>query len=258
MTSHTLKVEISGSFKATDNELESFEGVTGIIPALDVEPAPKEKISKAAQMIIRRYAQIWVGQSRKKGPDGRPTDERKYKPVQRIRRVFIDSIDNNDEQPDAVLSYVGKDVMKMNMEELQDFASANDLSAVPLYKVSDLVSTRRVAWSEYARKVLGLQGPEYTWTNEEFNPSNHEPIIADGKIRLYGGHVASIEEAIDREVIDTQAVRKKKANTSEASASRLTLAQLKDIADKKEIKYSPAIGYEALYKKIYGAETQAA
>lgn len=227
----------------------------GIIPALNTEPEGKNKISKAAQMVIRRYAMIWVDKAKKKGPDGKPTDERKYKPIQRIRRVFIDSIEDNEEAPDDVLSYVGKDVMKMNAIELQDFAAANDLSAVPLYKVSDDISTRRVAWSEYARKVLGAVGPEFIWTNEEFNPNNHEPIIADGKIREYAVKGAPIEETIDREALEKDV--KKRANVTDHSQTKLTLAQLKAIADEKKISYNPRIGFEQLYKKIYGQEDAA-
>ena len=250
MASKTLKVTISGSFKASDNDIESFENVTGIIPALETEPDGRDKISKAHQMVIRRYAQIWVAQAKKKGPDGKPTDERKYKPVQRIRRVFVDSIEDNDERPNDVLGYVGKDIMAMNAEDLQDFAAANDLSAVPLYKTNDLVSTRRVAWSEYARKVLGLVGPEYMWTDENFNPNNHQPIIADDKIRRYKGHVAPIEETIDREMVAGS--KKAKEHKNEPSGSLLTLPQLKAIADEKKISYNKNIGFDQLYKKVYG------
>lgn len=250
MTSKTLKVVISGSFKASDGDIESFDRVSGIIPALSTEVTGKEKVSKAAQMIIKRYARIWVTQARKKAPDGTLTDEPKYKRVIRIRQVFIDSIDENDDQPNAVLSYVGKDIMDMNAEELQDFAAANDLSAVPLYRAGDLVYARRVAWSEYARKVLGASGPEYVWTNEEFNPNQHEPIVADALIRRYGGHVATPEETLDREALAMQG--KAKANVTDPTRSRLTLDQLKAIADEKKVGYHKSIGYEQLYKKVYG------
>ena len=40
--SKTLKVVISGSFKATDGEIESFDKVQGIIPRLSTEPAEGE------------------------------------------------------------------------------------------------------------------------------------------------------------------------------------------------------------------------
>lgn len=243
--SKTLKVTISGSFKATDREIESFDRVTGIIPALNTEPPEGERLSKADQMVIKRYAVIWVGQAKNVG-----TEVPKYKRVQRIRQVFVDSIDLNDDQPDAVLSYVGKNIMEMNAEELQDFAAANDLSAIPAYRSGSLTHARRVAWSEYARKVRGAVGPEFMWTNEEFKPNQHEPMIADDEIRVYNGHVATIEETLDRENLAMQG--KAKAVVTDPSNSKMTLDQLRSIADEKKIGYHRSIGFEQLYKKVYG------
>lgn len=258
--SKTLKVTISGSFKASDGEIESFERVTGIIPRLHTDPAGDDRLSKADQMIIKRYAPIWIGRQRKKDAAGQEIDEPKYKRVQKVRQVFIDSIEDNDDNPDASLSYVGKNIMDMNFEELQDLAAANDLSGVPLYKVNSLAHARRVAWSEYARKVLKAVGEEYGWTNQAFNPNKHEPIIADGVIRISGDHVATIEETIDRENLsmkeglDNQGKLKVMPNVTDPSRSRLTLPQLKAIADEKKIGYHKSIGYDQLYTKIYGAK----
>ena len=248
--SKTLIVTISGSFIATDKDTESFDGIVGIIPALDED--------KAMQMVIRRYAAIWIGQARKM-VNGKPTDERKYKTVKRVREVFIDSIDLNEKNPDAVLSYVGKNVLAMNYEEIQDFAAANDLSGVPLYKKGSVQHARRVAWSEAARKIHGLVGPEYMHTAEGFNPAQHEPIIADGKIRRYNGHVATIEETIDRVALATKQIDKREADKllkvpENSMNSRLTIDQLKAIADEKKVKYHPTIGYKQLYDKIYGVD----
>lgn len=257
--SKTLKATISGSFVATDKDLESFDRVTGIIPCLDTEHNG-EQLSKAGQMLIKRYARIWIGQARKKGPDGKALAEAKYKTVKRVREVQVDSIEFNEENPDAVLSYVGKDIMEMNWEEIQDFAAANDLSAVPLYRVGSLFHQRKVAWSEAARKVLGLIGPEFMWTNQHFKPNQYEPIIADGEIRRAGGHVADIEETIDREALalkqntkaDMEAIRK--VGSDATTDSKLSLDQLKAIAEDKKVKYHPTIGYKQLYDKIYGAK----
>lgn len=250
--SKTLKVTCSGSFKASDGDLESFDNVVGIIPALDED--------KAIQMVIRRYGIIWIGRA-KKMVSGQPTDEGKYKRVMKVRQVFIDSIEENEENPNAVLSYVGKDVMDMNFEELQDFAAANDLSGVPLYKTCSLQHARRVAWSEAARKIHGLVGPEYMWTNQLFKPAQHEPIVADAQVRRAGGHVADIEETIDREALalkqktkeETAAVRKVSGDASNTD-SKLSLDQLKAIADEKKVKYHPTIGYKQLYDKIYATK----
>lgn len=248
-TSNTLKVTISGSYVSANRDIESFENVTGIIPRLDED--------KANQMVIRRYAKIWVKQAKK--ADG----DKVYKAVQRVRQVFIDSIDDNDDAPDAQLSYVGKSVMEMNFEELQDFAAANDLAGVPLYKTGSLTHAKRVAFSEYAIKVLQLE--EYLPSDKDekqnlydyrvmaFNPNRFEPIIADGKIRRQGNSVSDIEETIDREALALNG--KARVPTQEArKGSQLTMEQLKAIALQRNINFHKSIGYEALHNKIYGKQ----
>lgn len=238
---NVLRATISGSFKASDGQIESFEKVTGVIPGLDDD--------KAEQMIIKRYAPIWVGQAL----DG--DDEPKYKRVQRIRQVFIDSVEEDEDLAGKTLSYVGKEIMEMNYEELQDLAAANDLAAVPLYKTGSLTHARRVAFAEYASHVLGwtepnakgIEGP-IDWRKEGYNPAKYEKIKADGEIRRSGDAPADIEESIDREAL----VLKGKAKVTD-TGSRLTLAQLKAIADTKKIPYNANIGYDALHKKIYAA-----
>lgn len=250
MTTTTLKVTISGSYHTADKRIESFDNVSGLMPALSEE--------KVQQMAIRRYARIWVLQARKKSPDGKLTEEAKYGGMQRIRQVFVDSVEENSKQPNAKLSYIGKSVMDMNFEELQDFAAANDLSAVPLYRVNSLAQARRVAFSEYAVKVLGLveyvdptahkKQNKYDWRVMGFNPNKFAPIIADDKIRLSGDVVAGIEEVIDREAL---ALQGKAPTPTEATSGHMTLAQLKVVADNKGIVYHPSIGYAQLHKKIY-------
>lgn len=265
-TSKTLKVTISGSYVSANRDIESFDNVTGIIPRLDED--------KANQMVIRRYAKIWVTQARK--PDG----DKMYKTLQRVRQVFIDSIDDNDgmivvkDQETGVdvevdaskleLSYVGKNVMDMSFEELQDFAAANDLAGVPLYKMGGLSHARRVAFSEYAIKVLELE--EYLPSDKDekqniydyrvigFSPTRFEPIIADAQIRRSGGVSANIEETIDRELLAAQAAKGKKQEQSAAKAgSKLTMEQLKAIATQRNINFHKGISYDALFGKIYGA-----
>lgn len=234
--SNTLRVTISGSFKASDGDIESFDNLVGVMPAVDED--------KAMQMANRRYATIWVGKARKI-VNGQPTEDAKYKRVTKVRQVFIDSIEENDDK----LDYVGMNVMDMNFEQLQDFATANDLSSVPLYKSCSLQHARRVAWSEAARKIEGLVGPEYMWTDQHFNPSSHAPIIADGEIRRQNGHVADIEETIDREALALQG--KAKGAVTDPNQSKLTMPQLKAIADEKKLKYHATIGWQQLYNMIY-------
>lgn len=247
--SKTLKVTISGSYRSANRQIESFDGVVGLMPNLEED--------KVNQMAIRRYARIWVSQEKNK--DGDP----KYKHISNIRQVFVDSVDDNEEKPNAVLSYVGKDIMEMNFEELQDLAAANDLNGVPLYKIGSLVTARRIAFSEYAIKVLQLE--EYLPTDKPqkfnlydhrtsgFNPKKFEPVIADDKIRRQDEKKRSMEEGIEAEA---QNVRKKGGKVVDdapgTSGSRMTFDQLKAIATERGVAYNKGISYDVLHKKIYG------
>lgn len=244
-----LRATISGSFKASDDEIESYDRVTGIIPALDDD--------KAQQMIVKRYAKIWVGQANKKD-----SDEPRYKRVKKIREVFIDNIEEAEDLGDSLLSYVGKDIMDMNYEELQDLAAANDLAAVPLYKTGSLTQARRVAFAEYGAKVLGwtenvinpktgkMEEMPIHWARDGFNPKNYEHIIADAEIRRSGEYVADIEETLDRENLIDEAKRGK-IKTEIKAESRLSMDQLKAIAKEKGVTFNSNISRDKLYAKIY-------
>lgn len=245
--SKTIKVTISGSYRSANRQIESFDGVVGYMPTLAED--------KVNQMAIKRYARIWVAQAKKE--DGEP----KFKHISNIRQVFVDSIEDNEEKPNALLSYVGKNIMKMNFEELQDLAAANDLSGIPLYKSGALITAQRVAFSEYAIKVLQLE--EYAPTDKQekfnlydhrtsgFNPHKFEPIIADDVIRRNDAGKMTNEEVIEAE---SQPVRRKggKDVGGASKDTRLTFEQLKSIAVQRNIAFNKGVSYEVLYKKVYG------
>lgn len=256
-----LKATISGSFKAADGEVESYDRVTGYLPGLDDD--------KAQQQIIKRYAFIWIGQTMKKDSKGKPSDEPKYKRVQRVREVFIDSIEEveeGDENFGKQLSYVGKDIMEMNFEELQDLAAAKDLISIPKYKTGSLVNARRIAFAEYANKVLGWtedvldprtgkkEKKPLDWRQAGFNPAKFPVIKADGRIRRDGFEAADIEESIETENL---VMKHGNAAPPLDGDSRLSIEQLKLIAKAKNIPFNANIGYDALYKKLYPATAAA-
>lgn len=248
--SNTIKVTISGSYRSANRQIESFDGVVGLMPALDED--------KATQMAIKRYGKIWISQAKNKDGDA------KYKHIQAIRQVFIDSIEDNEENPKALLSYVGKDIMEMNFEEIQDLAAANDLSGVPLYRVGSLTTARRIAWSEYAIKVLQLE--EYHHDDEKekfnlydhrtngFNPHKFEAIVADGEIRRFDQHRVGLEEGMHREAkTNTRKKGGKLVDEVAPSNKRMTFDQLKTIAAQRNIAFNKGISFENLYKKVYGS-----
>ena len=162
--------------------------------------------------------------------------------------------------PKAVLSYVDKDIMEMNFEEIQDLAAANDLNGVPLYKVGSLTTARRIAFSEYAIKVLELEEYDvkdkaekfnlYDHRTSGFNPKKFEPIIADAVIRRQDSHKLSIEEGIEAEM---KPVRRKGGKDVEPTTkARMTFEQLKSVAVQRNVAFNKGISYENLYKKVYG------
>lgn len=245
--SKTIKVTISGSYRSANRQIESFDGLAGLMPNLSED--------KVNQMAIKRFAKIWVSQAKKE--DGEP----KYKHIANIRQVFVDSIEDNEGNPNAQLSYVGKDIMEMNFEELQDLAAANDLNGIPQYRVGSLATARRIAFSEYAIKVLELE--EYAPTDKAekfnlydhrvsgFNPKKFEPIVADDKIRRNDEHKVSLEEGLE---IEGKPVRRKGGKDIDATTSspRMTFEQLKSVAAQRNISFNKGVSYEVLYKKVYG------
>lgn len=239
-----LKATISGSFIAADKQTESYGKVEGFLPLLDDD--------KATQMIVKRYAKIWIGAVMKE--DGVTAA---YKRIQRVREVFVDNIEvvETDDQ----FSYIGRSIMDMNYEELQDLAAAKDLAGIPLYKEGSLANQRRVAFAEYGGKILGITMKAFKHGKqvdvpldhrlEGFSPSNYAPIIVDdGDTVRQGDDRVPIEESIDREAL---ALSEGKKEALPSEPSRLSIDQLKKIADTKKIKYSAKVSYDALYKLIY-------
>lgn len=238
-----LKATISGSFLGSNKQTESYSEVIGYLPLLDDD--------KAAQMIIKRYAKIWISE------DKNDKGEFKYNRISRVREVFIDNLEEVDADE---FTFVGKDIMKMDYEELQDLAAAKDLSGIPLYKEGSLANQRRVAFAQYGGKILGLTMPK----NEKgaivqvlldhrldgFDPAQYAPIIVkDGSIERRDPEKLNIEESIDREALALAGKAEKPVEGREPS--KLTMDQLKALADHKKIKYNAKISYTALHKLLY-------
>lgn len=240
-----LQLKISGSYVATDKEIESYDGVVGLIPFLDED--------KAAQMARKRYAVMWIQREMKK--DG---ETQKYKRVQRIRECFIDDI--VEVELEEEFSFVGKNILSLTFEELQDLGAAKDLIGIPLFKKGSLAHQRKVAYAEYAGRVLGVKEIDprtkkevfLRWSTDGFNPSKLPPIECDGETRRMSDEELpdDIEAGIDIE----QLILNKQAKAAEVGSSRLDLEQLKKIADSKTppIPYHKTITRDQLYSKIYG------
>lgn len=275
--SKTLRVTVSGSYKGPNKNTESFDELSGVIPRMDDD--------KVQQMVITRYALIWVQKAKKN--DGAGNQVPRFSGFQKLRQRFIDSVDDTylpefdkdgkptgkvTNEPDMRdLSYVDKDIMQMNMEELQDLAAANDLSGVPLYRATSLTAMRRMAFSEYAIKVLGLfeEGTDreslkkgapstnkYDHKTMGFNPHNFEPIIADDQIRRQRA-ATDMEESIEDSLANENELLQRPKTDAGTPQSALTLKKLQAIADSKNISYNKNTSFKELHRKIFSTQDAA-
>lgn len=208
------KVKISGSYRTAKREIVDYQGVDGIIPfcAEDV----------AFMNIRARYASMWIGKDPK-------YTERLYS----IREVYLDEI----EEIEAEFSYVGKGIKSLTFEEMQDLATAKELRRIPLFKATSLREAQIIAYTEYSTKVLLEPLDSKT---PDFNYAKLPDIKIDGDVR------------VDKTVkLTNEDIIRQEQSNSTMSKPTLTLAELKQIAKNKEIKYHPNIGYDTLYGKIF-------
>jgi len=228
------KVTISGSYrKDLKGGYVDFSKVTGIVPLVDEEVLN--------QQVRKRYAAMWLSseENRRKFPEG----------VKSIREVHVDKAEVVEVDQ---FSFVGKDIMDLDYEELQDLAVMKDLRSVPLYKKSSLRRTQDVAYAAYALNVLKLQAKNNTKEAENewrrltdirfdgFNASKNPPIIIDGQ-----AHVDTTQRMTNEEIIGYE--QKSPSDPKQT----LTLPELKEIAKMKNIPHAPNIGFEALYARIF-------
>lgn len=222
-----LQVTISGSYRTATKEIVDFEDVKGIIPHVGED--------LAAMHVRGRYAVMWV-----KAAEDKKGEKLYTKRIEDMRQVFVDEIKEVDVEQ---FSFVGKDVRELDYIELQDLATAKDLRKVPLPKETSgasLREVRQVAYVEYAEKVHR----EFIDINDpEFNYAKLPKLKIDGEARREASKKFTNEEIIEQEqdTTSTQGVK-----------SDLTLEDLKEMADKKGIKYHPATGFEKMYVKIFG------
>lgn len=173
------KVSISGTYRAADREYIDYDKIEGYIPFTDYD--------HAEAMVRKRYALMWITK-----------DERYKKRVQTVREVYIDSI----EEVEAEFSFVGKNILDLNYEELQDLATAKDLRAVPLYKKGGIRQAQTVAYAHYSEKVLGV---EVDYKEVGFNIAKEPPIFADAGAERHVIAPLTNEQVIDMEQKSTNA-----------------------------------------------------
>jgi hypothetical protein len=223
-----LEVTISGNYKTANNDIVEFEDLKGVIPFTDDE--------HAAMHVRRRYAVPWVKAALKK--DG----EKLYPArVEKMRQVWIDDI----KEVKGKLSFAGKDIKEMSYEELQDLATAKDIRLIPLPKEVSGMSLREARTRAYAGYSEIVLNETIDFRASGFNFAKLPPlVVGDTNSRIEKSEKLTNDEVIEAEINNPDPVSK--------VGSKLTLEELKALADSKNIKYHHNIGFDKLHAKLYG------
>jgi len=205
---------ISGTYRNSKKEYIDFENVKGVIPFCEPE------IAEA--MIRARYAEMLLAKS-KKYPERAAS----------VREVFIDSLVETESHFD----FVGKNIVDLGYEDLQDLATAKDLRAIPLYKKGGLRQARMVAYSEFSAKVLGRP---VDIREKGFNLLEQPAIVVDEFAERNTQKGFSNDEMIQME--------QDNKTTEKLNFSR---EELEKLATEKNIGFNPAITDVKLHQKIF-------
>ncbi len=226
-----LEFTITGNYHNSKKEIVDFQDVVGKIPFCD------EEENQIGSMHVRgRYAEKWVREAVNK--DG----TKKYpERIHKMRQVFIDDV----KLTTGKLSYVGKDIKELSIDEMQELAVAKDLRGVPLpnsgMSKRDMLIRTYVA---YADRVL-LKKIKYQ--EEGFNFAKLPSIILDGKSRKETSKKLTNEEVIAREQQPTLTGLGEKDDPRK----RFSLDELKEIAGQKGLVYDTDKEGEALFDDLY-------
>ena len=227
-----LEFTISGCYYDSKKETIDFEGVKIKIPACDEE-------NGIGSMHVRsRYAAKAIKQAVDKNGDP------KYpKRIEKIRQVFIDDVVKTKGR----LSFVGKDIKELSIDEMQDLATSKDLRFVPtpqsgMSKRDMLIRT----YVAYADKVLMKT---IKWQEDTFNFAKLPSIILDATSRSEDSGKISNEEMINMENNGKATNYGQRDNPED----RFTLEELKTIAESKNIRYSDDVEFKELYGTLFSA-----
>jgi len=209
-----LKLTFSGSYKASNDEIFSFDGIGGIVPFQEEDVAIMH--AKA------RHLPMWLEQEIK----GDKQTNISVKGVKQLRDKNEDEV----EEVEHTFSFEGKDIRTLTYEEIQDVALMFDLREVPLYKVSSLRNQLNVLYGIYSTKI---QGEPIDHKAEFFSYKDMPPIYLRATSSVTREIKPIFKEEDGAPVLQTK-----------------SLEALKAIADKKGIQYHHRIGYDRLLELI--------
>lgn len=222
------KVSISGTYGNFKGEIVDFQNVEGLIPY-----NPSQEV---AEMHVQgRYVERFL----------REALDEKGEPYSKPRNVFQVYIDNIEETT-GTISFIGKDIKKLTLDEIQDLATMKDLRFIPLPSMRiglrDMLIRAYVAYSE---KVLKKK---IKWQDASFNFAKLPAIIMDGGERVEDGPKFTNDEMIEMEMKG----RKVQAEeTGDNPHDRFTFEELKTLADTKQVMYEPDVTFDDLYAMLF-------
>lgn len=214
------KIKFSGSYKANNDDIYNYNDITVYVPYMDYDLALFHARGRLLPIALNSL-------NRKEGQQVTLNN------IKKIR----DSYDDEVEETEHTFSFEGKDIRKLNFEEIQEVATKYDLRAVPLYKSGSLRSQLNALYGEYSNKI---RHEPLNYKEEGFNIMDYPPIIA------------ADEYSIKRE-IKTPQLEQDRDKPREKLVTH-SLDELKAIADAKGIKYHHRTGYDSLYSKIYDVD----
>ena len=224
------KATVSGSYRYGNKEMASFQNLEVILPYNDIDVV--------TQALIKRFVPMAILKDNKKYPDR----------LTSIREVFIDEM----EEIDHNFSYIGKDIKKMDYAELMDLAAAFHIISIPLYQKASIRSAREKAYVAYSNMNFGTN---YSHKDEDFDFMGLPPLKAEAGCKADRVRKRTNAEVLSGEVNPdggrgrTEIVAPKETPSSVGNV--LSLEELKQIADGKNISYNPQIGYDKLYARIF-------
>lgn len=227
-----LEFTISGCYYDSKKETIDFEDIKIRIPACDEDKG-------VGSMHLRgRYIERAIRQVTDKNGDP------KYpKRIEKVRQVFID----DSTLVKGKLSFVGKDIKELSVDEMQDLATSKDLRFIPTPNSGMSKRDMQIrAYAAYSDKVLRKP---IKWMEEGFNFAKLPSIILNAETRTEESGKITNEEMIDME-------RNAKATNygqRDNPESRFTIQELKTIADSKSITYADDVEFMELYTTLFSA-----
>ena len=163
--------------------------------------------------------------------------------IEKIRQIFVDDCVPTK----GWLSFVGKDIKELSIDEMQDLATSKDLRFIPLPNAGlskrDMLIRTYVAYSD---KVLGK-----TIKHQEanFNYAKLPSIELNARPRIETSKKITNEEIIKRE----QEAQTTEYGEKDNPKNRFTIEELKAVADSKNIRYDNGVEFADLYRVLFSS-----